>query len=302
MKKICIVLLFALLANFVSAEVVKTLHNLVAGSLRTVLTTSDKATVTSLIVRGTVNADDFFCMRNEMPLLTDVDLSGTTIAALGSNGAGVIPAYALCRANSPNQNLKSFKCPRPTLSIGEFAFGYCTSLSSIALDSCTSSIGKGCFAGCTALTSVFLPDRLDIIQEMAFGGCTALSGRLTIPNATRTINDRAFDHCTKLTELVLGSSVDSIGTEAFNCCYALRFIRFLGEGNVKLSAETFNEIAHGSIIYVKMGTLTNLVNRDSWHDYTRVMEYRTRISSVSAVNQSFTSINLTANFDAVQPR
>lgn len=288
---------FALFANFVSAEVEKTINNLVAGKLSSVLTVAEKATVNRLTVQGTVNAEDFFCMRNEMPMLTDVDLSGTSIEASGSNAAGVIPPYALSRVYSANQNLQSFQCPRPMVAIGEYAFSYCTSLTNIALDSCTSSIGKGSFVGCTALTSIYLPDRLDIINELAFGGCTALSGRLTIPNAVRTIADRAFEHCTKLTELVVGSSVDSIGKESFNFCSSLSFIRFLGEGEVRLSTGTFAEIAQGSIIYVRKGNLKGLVKRDSWPNYTTLMEYRTRISSISAAPQSATVIKLLANID-----
>lgn len=300
MKKIGFVLFFALLANIVSAEVEKTIENLLAGTLSTVLTATEKATVNRLTVRGGVEAQDFFCMRNEMPMLMDVDLSGTTISASGGFGKdGEIPAYALCKSYSGNQNLRSFQCPRSTTSIGEYAFGYCTSLTNIALDSCIYSIGNAAFAGCTALTSVYLPDCLNIINRMAFGGCTALSGRLTIPNSVKTIVDYAFDHCTKLNELVIGTSVDSIGMEAFGCNYSLSTVRFLGTEKTKVGDGAFNEIAEGSYIYVPVGSKSMLVTRGAWLSSTTLAEYRTRISSVSAARQSATSVKFTANFEFI---
>jgi len=298
MKKIGIALFFALLANFVSAEVAKTINNLVAGTLSTVLTANEKATVNRLTVSGTVNASDYVCMRSEMPKLMDVDLSGSTMTSSGgfNNDTG-IPAYAFCKNNAGEQNLRSFMCPRNTTSIGEYAFGYCTSLTNIALDSCIYSIGNGAFAGCTALESVFLPDCLNIINRIAFAGCTALSGRLVIPNSVKTIADCAFDHCTKLNELVIGSSVDSIGMEAFGCCYSLSSVRFLGTGKTKVGDGAFNEIAQGSYIYVPVGSKSMIVTRGGWLSYTTLMEYRTRISSVSTARQSATSMKFTANFD-----
>ena len=298
MKKIGIVLLFALLANFVSAEVVKNITNLAAGKLSTVLNATEKATVNRLTIQGMVNASDLLCMRSEMPMLTDVDLSSSKMMppVVGSTDTG-IPAYAFCKTYAGNQNLRSFSCPKNTSYIGEYAFGYCSSLTNIALDSCIYSIGQGAFAGCTALTSVYLPDCLNIIDRMAFGGCTALSGRVTIPNAVKTIVDCAFDHCTKLNELVIGTSVDSIGMEAFNCCYSLSSVRFLGSKKTKVGDGAFNELAQGSIIYVPVGSKSMIVTRGAWLSMTTLMEYRTRISSVSAARESATSLKLMANFD-----
>ena len=47
-------------------------------------------------------------------------------------------------------------------SIGGYAFGGCSSLSSITLPASVTSIGGGAFYGCTSLTSATLPASLEI--------------------------------------------------------------------------------------------------------------------------------------------
>jgi hypothetical protein len=300
MKKFSIVLLFALLANFVSAEVVKTVNNLVAGTLSTVLTATEKTTVTKLIVTGKVDFRDFNCMRDEMTVLADVDLFGTSISAYsgggGSYSTGEIPASAFIGKSS----LKSFLFPSYATSIGDAAFRYCSGLTSMKIDSVVSYIGYNAFEECTGLASLTLSDMLRTIKSFAFQGCTALSGTLTLPNPLAKIYDNAFNGCTGLTGVVFGSSIDSLGSQVFGSCTALKTIRFMGTSKVMLSSGTFSNIASGSIIYVPAGCSAMLVNNSSWDTgLTKLYEYRVRVSSQSAIKQSMTTVKLTGSLDYI---
>jgi len=300
MKKIGIALFLALLANFVSAEVTKTVNNLVAGTLSTVLTAAEKTSVTKLTVTGNIDVRDFHCMRDEMTVLADVDLKETQIVANTALGsvAGQIPTYAFS-TGAGKATLKSFIFPKWAESVGDFAFKNCTGLSSVVLDSCLYTIGKEAFADCTGLTNLTLSACLNNIMPMAFSGCSSLSGTLFFPNAVQKIRDAAFRNCIKLNAVFFGSQVDSIGAEAFDHCSELKTIRFTSESKTKLSIYTFYYIASGSIIYVPNGTLSNYSNDTSWQGNTNLYEYKARVSSQSAIKQSSTSVKFTGSIDFI---
>lgn len=59
-------------------------------------------------------------------------------------------------------------------SIGDYAFAYCKSLSSVTIPHSVTSIGKHAFSGCESLTSVTIPNSVTSIGEAAFEGCPNL--------------------------------------------------------------------------------------------------------------------------------
>ena len=59
-------------------------------------------------------------------------------------------------------------------SIGEEAFRYCTSLTSITIPEGVTSIGNGAFANCSALASITIPNSVTLIEYLAFYDCTSL--------------------------------------------------------------------------------------------------------------------------------
>ena len=108
-------------------------------------------------------------------------------------------------------------------SIGEEAFGGCSSLRSITIPSSVTSIGEWAFSGCSSLTSITLPSSVTSIGYMAFDGCSNLTS-ITIPSSVTSIRDRAFKDCKSLTSITLPSSVTSIGVGAFKSCSSLTSI------------------------------------------------------------------------------
>lgn len=301
MRKIVISLFFALLANFVSAEVAKTINNLSAGTLSTVLTATEKTTVTKLKVTGSIDIRDFNCMRDEMTALADVDLLGTSISALSGVGAGAneIPAYAFSTGEG-KKTLKSILLPKYAVSVGDVAFMNCTGLTAIKLDTCITAVGREAFMNCTGLSSLTIPECLRTIHYSAFEACSSLSGTLTIPNLVKIIGDNAFTKCTKLTGVVFGSAVDTVGFFAFNNCTALKTIRFTRKAKTMLSSGAFTNIASGSFILIPIKSSAYYVNNSSWYtDSTRLLEYRANVSSKTLERVTFTSVKLTASIDFI---
>ena len=82
-------------------------------------------------------------------------------------------------------------------SIGDWAFYYCSSLTSVTIPNSIASIGDKAFYGCSSLTSITIPNSVTSIGSSAFQGCSSLTS-VTIPNSVTSIGDFAFAQCKSL--------------------------------------------------------------------------------------------------------
>ena len=87
--------------------------------------------------------------------------------------------------------------PDSVTSIGEAAFTWCSSLTSVTIPNSVTSIRKATFHGCTSLTSVTIPDSVTSIGYEAFYNCKSLTS-VTIPNSVTNIESWAFAGCSSL--------------------------------------------------------------------------------------------------------
>ena len=76
------------------------------------------------------------------------------------------------------------------------------------------SIGDYAFAWCESLTSITIPNSVTSIGDVAFYRCYSLMS-ITIPNSVKSIGDCALSDCTSLTSITIPNSVTSIGSAAF---------------------------------------------------------------------------------------
>ena len=79
------------------------------------------------------------------------------------------------------------------------------------------SIGDYAFGGCSSLTSITIPNSVTSIGDGAFARCSSLAS-VTIPNSVTSIGNNAFYYCSSLTSVTIGESVTSIGNYAFCGC------------------------------------------------------------------------------------
>ena len=164
--------------------------------------------------------------------------------------------------------------PDGVISIGDSAFGGCSSLTSVTIGNSVTSIGEGAFYDCDSLTSVTIPDSVTSIGEGAFLWCSSLTS-VTIPDSVTSIGDSAFHSCSSLESVVIPDSVTSIGDYAFYGCSSLTNVTIpdsvtsIGEGAFsdcsKLTSVTIgNSVTSiGDYAFDGCSSLTNVTIPDS---------------------------------------
>lgn len=106
------------------------------------------------------------------------------------------------------------------ISIGNYAFYNCTSLTKVTFANSVTTIGDFAFAHCTNITNVSIPNSVITVGENAFYDCTKLTS-VTIPDSVTTLSAYAFCNCTSLTSVTLGKGVDAIDLGTFDNCTSL---------------------------------------------------------------------------------
>ena len=168
-----------------------------------------------------------------------------------------------------NQEIESYIIPDSVTSIGDGAFGCCSSLSSLFIPNSVTSIGDGAFEGCSSLSSLVIPDSVVNIKGNPFylwkGKLECLSASFIyednvlfnmdksklisnrnqeaksfiIPNGVMSIEKYAFSDCSSLISISVPKSVTSIGDGAFDGCSSLSSIA-ISDSITSISAWTFD--------------------------------------------------------------
>lgn len=248
-----------------------------AGNLKTTLA-GQLSAISSLSLTGIIDARDFKTMRDDMPALTTIDLSGVTIATYSGTEGTAGTDYSYYGANDVPEGalngktgLTSIILPQSITSIKYWAFKDCYSLTSIDIPTQTISIGFYAFLNCTGLKSITIPASVMSINNEGFHMCSALfyvdinnryyssmdgilfnktqteliqypaskTGDYTIPSSVTSIGDYSFYYST-LSNITIPSSVISIGASAFSYCMELTTV------TIPSSVTTIGQFAFGN--------------------------------------------------------
>lgn len=99
-------------------------------------------------------------------------------------------------------NLQEVQLDEGVLTLGDYAFNECSSLSKIVLpNSIKTNIAKYCFAKCSSLQDVTIGTGIPVIDDFAFNGCSSLP-HIEIPCNVDSINSSVFVGCTSLKTVV----------------------------------------------------------------------------------------------------
>ena len=139
----------------------------------------------------------------------------------------------------PGGEAGAYTIPSSVTSIGDSAFAYCTSLTSVTIPYSVTSIGVAPFWGCTSLSAIMVDPNnpayssvagvlFDKSQTTLIQYPGGLAGSYTIPASVTNIGYGAFDGCTSLTSVTIPYSVTSIWDYAFSGCTSLTSVYFTG--------------------------------------------------------------------------
>ena len=188
-----------------------------AGTLQATIEAAGKnpAKIRNLKITGNVNADDFYFMRDNMPILEAVNMKECSIVEKEDFAEDVIPENAF----SGKSSLYFFVFPERVVEIGNRAFQSTNLSGALIIPTDTKIIGEEAFGGCSLLSSLSLPDGLTTICSGAFGGNISLSGSLEFPETLTAIGGGAFSSCRNLTgNLILPHNLVELGAGAFREC------------------------------------------------------------------------------------
>ena len=143
-------------------------------------------------------------------------------------------------------------------SIGNEAFAYCYSLTSVQIPNSVTSIDSWAFDYCYNLTYVSIPNSVNSIGAYAFYCCSSLT-YLAIPNSVTNIESQAFYGCSGLSYMYIPNSVTYIGGGAFAECSNLSSLVVAGDNPVYDSRENCNAIIETSSNTLVAGTASSVI-------------------------------------------
>lgn len=221
------------------------------GTLKECITAAGKdyTKIKNLKVTGTIDANDFFFMRDDMTALQAINLQTAKIAAVGSyhaaneipNGAFVEKA-SLIRFVFPENVVKigfsafdrtnlsgSLILPNSIAEIANDAFADCPFGGTLTLSKSLTKIGQGAFIGCYFQGALNIPESVVYIGVSAFSGCSGFTGQLNLPRGLEYLGMSAFSGCSGFTgSLEIPPKITQIESNTFYMCEGM-------DGNLTLS-------------------------------------------------------------------
>ena len=204
-----------------------------AGTLPDRIASSKKYKITNLKIIGEINGTDWNMIREMAGRNYQESSTEGNLSVLDLSEAKIVAGGDYYY----DDNLFNNKVYTSNDEIGEYAFAYCSGLTSLTLPVGITSIGEFAFSGCSGLTSLTLPDGITSIGISAFKDCSGLTS-LKLPAGITSIDKYAFLDCSGLTSLTLPAGITSIGSRAFYGCSGLTSLT-LPAGITSIGDDTF---------------------------------------------------------------
>ena len=215
------------------------------GTLKECITAAGKdyTKIKNLKVTGTIDANDFFFMRDDMTALQSINLQTVKIAAVDNYSANEIPDNAfhekasLVRFVFPESIVKigtgafsntsltgSLTIPNGVEEIGSSAFDRCPFGGTVSLSKSLKKIGIAAFYECGLVGTLNIPESVISIEQMAFIR-TRFTGQLKLPQGLEYLGEAAFEGCSGFTgSLEIPSKLTEIERSVFAYCSGLNGI------------------------------------------------------------------------------
>lgn len=240
-----------------------------AGALSSLLTANEKSTLKSISLNGTIDARDFYTLRNEMPALTVVDLRNVSIAAYVGT-VGVKESDLQNRELILNKDNTS-SWSKVIDSQDAMRVGAATTATYLA-----NQIPNSAFEGMKKLKTVVLPNTLTSIAPYAFFFCEQLNN-IKIPVGVSTIGGSAFANCYSLTDLIV-----DFNSEYYSTQEGVLFTK---------SGTTLVLFPHGKSQHYTIPSTVSVIGERAFHAHQRLTGVTIPASVTSIGNNAFWNCN-----------
>ena len=166
--------------------------------------------------------------------------------------------------------VKKIEIGNSVTSIGNYAFSYCYSLTSVVIPNSVTSIAAKAFYRCYGLTSIAIPNSGTSIGNDVFFDCYGLTS-IAIPNSVTFIDAMVLYNCYSLTSVAIPNGVTSIAAKAFGYCYALRYVDFTNHTAVPTLSNTnaFSSLSSDCEIRVPAALYDEWIAATNWSTYAK---------------------------------
>lgn len=175
------------------------------------------ATVTDLVITGTMNENDFLTLI-KANALTSIDISAVQLVDSQGNNTVKLYDYAL----SSLKALKHVILPESVEIIGKYALAWSKAMETCILPSNLKEIQDKAFMSCKGMTIDKFPATIQTIGKMAFMNLELITN-FKGSEALTSIGEMAFFN-TGIREINLSKNFKTLGNVAFGCCKQLEKI------------------------------------------------------------------------------
>ena len=152
-----------------------------AGTLPDRIGSSKKYKITNLKLVGEINGTDWNMIREMAGRNYQESSTEGNLSVLDLSEAKIVAGGDYYY----DDNLFNNKVYTSNDEIGEYAFAYCSGLTSLTLPVGITSIGEFAFSGCSGLTSIYVyAEKVPRIGRYAFEGCASRKCTLYVPKGT----------------------------------------------------------------------------------------------------------------------
>lgn len=308
MNKLSTFILVACMASAgaMTAQTTKTVHVLEAGTLSTLLTETDKATVTDLTVTGNINPADIYFMasltyanwpegertgsivpKNPNGVLLNIDFSGATVSGdsipneafpyrkIGRitvpNSISVIGSHAF--GAIPSDAPFEFRYPTGLKAIREFAFSDTEGFSNFDFPEGLETIERSTFTNCAQNVSepptVTIPSTVTSIGTYAFYYTRIREVKIPFSSDSLTIEEMAFGEIESLTTVTLPAKLKSLEDHVFDYASGLEKVYNHSENPLKIAkyGAFYGVTLENVTLYVPEASIDAYKAATVWQDF-----------------------------------
>lgn len=128
------------------------------------------------------------------------EIAALSIPSVATNGGVDYTVTSIADQAFFYSGIRSLTIPNTVLSIGEFAFCWCTSLSEVNFGESVETIGENAFNTCSSLKTISLPNSLKKLGEGVFSACKLLT-TVSLPASVVEIGINIFGESPNLSEI-----------------------------------------------------------------------------------------------------